>query len=192
MQQERGKRERILEAAQSVFARKGYYLSKIEEIAELAGVGKGTVYEYFASKEELYKEMFKVILNRYTEYVMVEVTPEMTVKEWVRRLLEMHLRYMLENRQHMPTDFGDLGGMDTEILGWMYDMRKKSVERLVPVFQKGIERGELKDIDLELGANLLIGMMRGVTLPLMVEGDCGKPSQVAEAMTEILFHGIAR
>jgi TetR/AcrR family fatty acid metabolism transcriptional regulator len=192
MQQERGKRERILEAAQSVFARKGYYLSKIEEIAELAGVGKGTVYEYFASKEELYKEMFKVILNRYTEYVMVEVTPEMTVKEWVRRLLEMHLRYMLENRQHMPTDFGDLGGMDTEILGWMYDMRKKSVERLVPVFQKGIERGELKDIDPELGANLLIGMMRGVTLPLMVEGDCGKPSQVAEAMTEILFHGIAR
>ncbi len=192
MQQERGKRERILEAAQSVFARKGYYLSKIEEIAELAGVGKGTVYEYFASQEELYKEMFKVILNRYTEYVMVEVTPEMTVKEWVRRLLEMHLRYMLENRQHMPTDFGDLGGMDTEILGWMYDMRKKSVERLVPVFQKGIERGELKDIDPELGANLLIGMMRGVTLPLMVEGDCGKPSQVAEAMTEILFHGIAR
>jgi TetR/AcrR family fatty acid metabolism transcriptional regulator len=192
MQQERGKRERILEAAQSVFARKGYYLSKIEEIAELAGVGKGTVYEYFASKEELYKEMFKVILNRYTEYVMVEVTPEMTVKEWVRRLLEMHLRYMLENRQHMPTDFGDLGGMDTEILGWMYDMRKKSVERLVPVFQKGIERGELKDIDPELGANLLIGMMRGVTLPLMVEGDCGKPSQVAEAMTEILFDGIAR
>ncbi len=192
MQQERGKRERILEAAQSVFARKGYYLSKIEEIAELAGVGKGTVYEYFASKEELYKEMFKVILNRYTEYVMVEVTPEMTVKEWVRRLLEMHLRYMLENRQHMPTDFGDLGGMDTEILGWMYDMRKKSVERLVPVFQKGIERGELKDIDPELGANLLIGMMRGVTLPLMVEGDCGEPSQVAEAMTEILFHGIAR
>ncbi|MGI6514560.1 MAG: TetR/AcrR family transcriptional regulator [Syntrophomonadales bacterium] len=87
MQQERGKRERILEAAQSVFARKGYYLSKIEEIAELAGVGKGTVYEYFASKEELYKEMFKVILNRYTEYVMVEETPEMTVKEWIRHLL---------------------------------------------------------------------------------------------------------
>jgi len=192
MHQERGKRERILEAAQSIFARKGYYQAKIEEIAELAGVGKGTVYEYFASKEELYKEMFKVILNRYTEYVMLDETPKMTVKEWVRRLLEMHLRYMLENRQHMPTDFGDLGGMDTEILGWMYDMRKKSVERLVPVFQKGIERGELKDIDPELGANLLIGMMRGVTLPLMVEGDCGKPSQVAEAMTEILFHGIAR
>lgn len=192
MQQERGKRERILEAAQSVFARKGYYLSKIEEIAELAGVGKGTVYEYFASKEELYKEMFKLILNRYTEYVMVEETPEMTAKEWIRHLLEMHLRYMLENRQHMPTDFGDLGGMDMEILGWMYDMRKRSIERLISVFQKGIDRGELKGMDPELGANLLVGMMRGVTLPLMVEGDCGKPSQVAEAMTEILFHGIAR
>jgi len=192
VQQERGKRERILEAAQTVFARKGYYQAKIEEIAELAGVGKGTVYEYFVSKEELYKEMFKVILNRYTEYVMVEATPEMTTKEWIRHLLEMHLRYMLENRQHMPTNFGDLGGMDTEILEWMYDMRKRSVNRLVPVFQKGIDRGELKGMDPELGANLLIGMMRGVTLPLMVEGTYGEPSQVAEAMTEILFHGIAR
>ena len=192
MQQERGKRERILEAAQSVFARKGYYLSKIEEIAELAGVGKGTVYEYFASKEELYKEMFKLILNRYTEYVMVEETPEMTAKEWIRHLLEMHLRYMLENRQHMPTDFGDLGGMDMEILGWMYDMRKVNIDRLKAIFEAGIARGELKDIDPELAANLLIGLMRGITVPLLIEDIYGDPAQVAAEITDVLFHGMTR
>lgn len=192
MQQERGKRERILEAAQSVFARKGYYLSKIEEIAELAEVGKGTVYEYFTSKQELYKEMFRVILSQYMAYVTMEDTAGITVKEWINHLLEMHLKYMMENRKHMPTNFGDMDGLDEEILGWMYDMRKRSIERLISVFQKGIDRGELKGMDPELGANLLVGMMRGVTLPLMVEGACGEPSQVAEAMTEILFDGIAR
>ena len=155
-------------------------------------MGKGTVYEYFTSKQELYKEMFRVILSQYMAYVTMEDTAGITVKEWVNHLLEMHLKYMMENRKHMPTDFGDLGGMDMEILGWMYDMRKRSIERLISVFQKGIDRGELKGMDPELGANLLVGMMRGVTLPLMVEGACGEPSQVAEAMTEILFDGIAR
>lgn len=192
MQQERGKRERILEAAQSVFARKGYYQAKIEEIADLAEVGKGTVYEYFASKQELYKEMFKMILGQYRAYVTMEDTAGITVKEWINHLLEMHLKYMLENRQHMPTNFGDMGGMDEEILSWMYDMRKESINRLTAVFQEGIDRGELKDIDPELGANLLTGMMRGITVPLLMEDTYDDPAQVATVVTDILFHGMSR
>lgn len=192
MQQERGKRERILEAAQVVFARKGYYLAKIEEIAELAEVGKGTVYEYFTSKQELYKEMFKVILSQYTARVAVKDAAGITAKEWIRYLLEMHLQYMMENRQHLPTNFGDMGGFDEEILGWMYDLRKESIKRLTGIFQEGIARGELKDMDPELAANLLAGMMRGITIPLMMEGAYGDPSQVADQVTDVLFHGMAR
>jgi len=192
VQQERGKRERILEAAQSVFARKGYYQAKIEEIADLAEVGKGTVYEYFTSKQELYKEMFKMILGQYRAYVMAEDAAAMTIEDQLRYLLEMHLRYMMENRQHMPTNFGDMGGMDEEILSWMYDMRKESINRLTAVFQEGIDRGELKDIDPELGANLLTGMMRGITVPLLMEDTYDDPAQVATVVTDILFHGMSR
>ena len=51
------KRLRIIEAAVIVFSRKGFHRAKVEEIAEVAGVGKGTVYEYFKSKKELFLEM---------------------------------------------------------------------------------------------------------------------------------------
>jgi TetR/AcrR family fatty acid metabolism transcriptional regulator len=192
MQQERGKRERILEAAQSIFARKGYYQAKIEEIAELAGVGKGTVYEYFTSKQELYKEMFRVILSQYMAYVTMEDTAGITVKEWINHLLEMHLKYMMENRKHMPTNFGDMDGLDEEILGWMYDLRKVNIDRLKAIFEAGIARGELKDIDPELAANLLIGLMRGITVPLLIEDIYGDPAQVAAEITDVLFHGMTR
>jgi AcrR family transcriptional regulator len=55
------KRLRLVEAACAVFAEKGYASTRVAEIAERAGVGKGTVYEYFSSKEELLFAVFESI-----------------------------------------------------------------------------------------------------------------------------------
>ena len=50
----RSKRELILEAAYEVFSRKGYHRATIDEIIALADTGKGTVYNYFVNKEQLF------------------------------------------------------------------------------------------------------------------------------------------
>ncbi len=48
------KRREILQAAMKVFARDGYHRARIEAVAEEAKIGKGTVYEYFRSKTDLF------------------------------------------------------------------------------------------------------------------------------------------
>src|SRR5262245_53773499 len=53
-----GKRELILRAAMRVFARNGYFNSKVADIARAAGVADGTVYLYFKSKEEILHSIF--------------------------------------------------------------------------------------------------------------------------------------
>ncbi len=53
------KRAMIIEAAARVFAQKGFSGTAMAEIADLAGVGKGTIYEYFDSKEELFFAVFE-------------------------------------------------------------------------------------------------------------------------------------
>lgn len=53
------KKERILEAAAQVFAMRGYSGTLVADIAVQAGVGKGTVYEYFDSKEDLFFAVFE-------------------------------------------------------------------------------------------------------------------------------------
>jgi len=53
------KRNQIIEAAAQVFAKKGYSGAVIADIALEAGIGKGTVYEYFASKEDLFFAVFE-------------------------------------------------------------------------------------------------------------------------------------
>jgi AcrR family transcriptional regulator len=48
------KHDAILDAARTVFSREGYAASSVDDVAAQAGIGKGTVYLYFKSKEELY------------------------------------------------------------------------------------------------------------------------------------------
>ncbi len=52
------KRDRILASAVRVFAKSGYHATKIQDVANEAGICKGTVYEYFASNDELFLAMY--------------------------------------------------------------------------------------------------------------------------------------
>ncbi len=53
------KKQLIIETAASEFARKGFYGTVMGDIAKLAGIGKGTIYEYFSSKEDLFFSVFE-------------------------------------------------------------------------------------------------------------------------------------
>ena len=57
------KRSQIIAAATAVFARKGYSRCRIIEVAEAAGIGKGTIYEYFRSKEDLFFAVFEQLMQ---------------------------------------------------------------------------------------------------------------------------------
>lgn len=57
------RRKAILDAAGQIFARKGYANARIIEVAEAASVGKGTIYEYFRSKEDLFFAVFEATMQ---------------------------------------------------------------------------------------------------------------------------------
>jgi AcrR family transcriptional regulator len=59
------KRHQLLQAAAAVFARKGYHAARIADIARAAGVAKGTVYEYFPTKEELFYALLDEWLGEF-------------------------------------------------------------------------------------------------------------------------------
>ena len=61
------RRKDIIDAALEVFGTYGFHKAKMGEIAERAGIGKGTIYEYFSSKKDLFEEMLKSIVDIYFE-----------------------------------------------------------------------------------------------------------------------------
>lgn len=184
------KRMRIIAAALNVFSRKGYHTAKVEEIAEMAGVGKGTVYEYFPSKLNLFQETYMTVMHRYAGRLMDDTGGFESVRDRIRHMLELHLKFIMENRDLTLVTFYDLNGLDEEILDWMHEMRRIKIEQMKGIYLEGIQRGELRQTDPELAANIMAGIMQGMVGPILVENYVCDPGEWALQATDILFSGL--
>ena len=85
------KSRRILRAAITVFARKGYHSSKVGEIAAEAGVAYGLVYHYFGSKEQLLETIFRRTWANMLEQVEEVERSEATLREQIRAIARIVL-----------------------------------------------------------------------------------------------------
>jgi len=85
------KHEAILRAAITVFAEKGYFNSKVADIASEAGVADGTVYLYFKSKEEILHSIFNRAMEKFIDEGTKELSNIKDVTKRLARIAELHL-----------------------------------------------------------------------------------------------------
>ncbi|MGE0431867.1 MAG: TetR/AcrR family transcriptional regulator, partial [Planctomycetota bacterium] len=80
------KRQRILTAALDVFRRGGFRDANVSDIALVAGVGKGTIYEYYKSKDDLFLDVCRMMVGTATESAL---RPEVMALPPALRLMAM-------------------------------------------------------------------------------------------------------
>src|SRR5579884_4025689 len=85
------KRERILNAAVRVFAKKGFHAARVSEVAKAAGVADGTIYLYFKSKDELLVSLFEDRVERLLAYMREELPKLDDAASRLRRVIELQL-----------------------------------------------------------------------------------------------------
>ena len=93
---EKDKHSRIIEAAIRIFAQKGYFHSKISDVAQAAGVAEGTIYLYFKSKEDLLISIFEHSMDQFIQKGREEVSQGKTPEEKLRRFVSLHLGLVQE------------------------------------------------------------------------------------------------
>jgi len=93
------KRERILDAAESVFAQRGFYNARVAEIAREAGVADGTIYLYFKSKDELLYSLFESRMERVIQTLAAAVASAEGPVEQVRAFIAAHLSLIADKPQ---------------------------------------------------------------------------------------------
>lgn len=151
------RREEIILAAMNVFLRNGFDRSKMEAIAAEAGIGKGTIYGYFSSKEELFEKMICYNLDRYKKELSNIVTSQQSFSEKLKRLLEHHANFLNQNVDvfHIINNGKMLSHSMRERLIKEQDSFLKSLEKIL---KKGIENEEIReDIDHEVTLLCIIG-----------------------------------
>lgn len=190
MEIKKGKRELILEAAINVFSTKGYHNTRMEEIATQAGVGKGTIYEYFSSKLHLFQEMMEESVRFYTKKLINFDSESIPFAEKIFLLLEGHIQFCKEYKELTRIVFWDTEIFDEELKEWAYIMRKEKESHMCEVVQKGIDAGEIKTIDPRIVTYFIAGVLGYLWAPITLEDWDVDATELAREITDVIMNGI--
>lgn len=156
------KRQLILDAALSVFLQNGYEKTKIIDIAQKAGIGKGTVYEYFDSKETL----FQCLLNSYCQYY--KETLQTTLSQMEGQSPQEKLMAILDIEHRLQKNVGlkSMSPLQFQMEFSHFPGLQQAVSHMIvfkfntlrDILSDGIDAGELRNINTALAAVMLMGV----------------------------------
>ena len=191
MEVKKGKRELIIEAAVRVFSTKGYHNTRMEEIALEAGVGKGTIYEYFSSKLHLFQEMMEESVRIYSQKLISFESESISFAERIFLLLEGHIQFCKENKELTRIVFWDTEIFDEELKEWALIIRREKEGLMNEAVQKAIDDGELKEINPRLITLLIGGVLGSLWAPITLEDWDVDAGELAQQITDVIMQGIA-
>lgn len=144
-------RRNILDAAERVFAQKGLSGARVDEIAAEAGANKRMLYEYYGSKEELYKTVLETVYGRLgaCEAFLTAHTDELDVVEAIRSLVPAYFSFLKANQSYvrmvMWENINEARYFDERGLDGVRDPIKRAMR---DILRRGKEEGRFRrDID---------------------------------------------
>jgi AcrR family transcriptional regulator len=147
-------RQRVLDAAEAVFAQYGYHDASIVKITEAAGVGQGTFYLYFGSKKDVFDELVRD-LNRRVRHAMKEASSQGKARLEAEELgFRAYFRFTAEHpalyRIIRQAEF-----VSPEMLRYHYERLSSGY---VEALRTAVANGEIAELDPEVAAYALMGM----------------------------------
>ena len=175
------KRERILAAATAVFAERDFHQVLVSEVASRAGVGKGTVYLYFPTKDHLHRGALEASLERVAAEVEGAAAADAPTGEVLRQIVAVILRFFWR-RQHLLT------------LVQRYEQRygrraRGRRQRVLRAVEQMLARHRLGGSGhaRHLAAAFLLGLARTA---IVEHGPEDRPDAVGARIVDLYLHGI--
>lgn len=181
------RRGRLLDAAARVFSRHPYGQASMDEIAHEAGVGKPTLYRYFPGKDALFAAVFIEALDELEARLDAVLGREDGVEA---RLVGLVAAILPIFRDHLvPLRLLDEAGAsaDQSRRRIFRDRKARIGGRIAAALREGVSRGELREVDPDRTAELMIGMIWSAA----GRPGGGTDEEVAHDVTDIWLRGLA-
>ena len=188
----RARREQIVEAATRVFAEKGFSRATTREVARVAGISEGTIYNYFEDKDAL----LTAILDKLNETERRAGDFEEGMATDFRGFLEEYLRRRMasiwENREVFRIVLSEM--LVNAELRELYLRRVVAPTMRIAEenFRSRMERGEVRETDAPLATRSVAGAVLGVlVLGLLGDEEVGsRPDEAADVLARLLLDGL--
>lgn len=195
---ERQRQERaklILETAASVFAEKGYYEASMDEIANQVGVAKGTLYQHFASKEDLVFALFARQMEEIQQIVEQITASKLSARAKLEAILLRIYQGFIRRNAHLMWSLYDSIDIRKGILEERLHIREH-MNRLLPaiegIFVDGKASGEF-DADISTAVMLItfLSLLSPRGYELLMARELLSPEELVRQVGRTFFQGIS-
>jgi len=153
------KRKDIALSSIDLLLEKGIKKLTVSEVAQTAGVSKGSIYDYFESKEDIVFEIIRNDIANYQENLYAQITPNITTREKIFLLFDFLLNDndMFDKHQNIYKEYIsiNLGSKNDNMCSFNQECSKFFRLTIENLIKEGIEKGEIIEDSLKLISGLL-------------------------------------
>jgi len=183
----------ILEMAQELFATWGYKDTSFGDIAAAANIGRTTLYDYFADKDDLLASLVEETLPPTIKAMVEKVPQDLHPTERLRRLMATTVEFVA-----LEPTLGQLLHREVPKLSESAQQRVANAHQalareFVDAYRAGVEAGALKQLPPVLAGRFLNDMIMSAA-QLLIDSDPPEEdlSSVTDAMSDLIFNGLTR
>jgi len=185
------KPQQIIDAAVRVFARSGFYNSRVSDIAREAGIASGTIYLYFKTKDEILVTLFREKMAAFVAALRTEIARERDPEAKIRRLVRLHFEVL-----EASPDMAEV--VQVELRQGQKFFRGASAHEISAYFdligsilREGVAGGVFRrDLPVKVATKMLFGAMDQVTTSWVLGKRGYRLADAAEPVANIFLKGV--
>ena len=189
---DRDKPQQIIDAAVRVFARNGYYNSRVSDIAREAGIASGTIYLYFKTKDEILVSLFREKMAQFVAYARSEIAGELDALAKIRRLVALHFKVLEDNPELAEVIQIELRQGQKFFRGASAHEVSAYFDLIQSVLEDGVEAGLIRDgVPTKIATKMLFGAMDQMATSWVLGKRAYRLGDTADAVATIFLKGVA-
>ena len=181
------RRHEIFNVAVNLFVEKGFTETSMREIAEAAGIGKSTLYDYFPSKDEILITYIIEEVGYSTSRAKEIIALEVSAGERLRRIMHRHVEYMLSNKSQFLRITFEAQRLSFENQMRIQKHRHAYQDMLCELVQEGIQVGEFRTVNPLMAVR---GMLSLLTAFIYTSRPTGSPDEMMQDTLDLFFKGL--
>ncbi|MGY5879876.1 MAG: TetR/AcrR family transcriptional regulator [Candidatus Thorarchaeota archaeon] len=183
-------RQKIIEAGTKVFIQRGYYKTKMDDIAEAMGVSKGAIYQYFKSKEQLFSDVIEFMMTFRKDEIMSIILSDNPMRIASAEFFSTKIERALETRSIGLDLFLEAGRNET-LRVKMAEMYEKSYQEFVGHIEDLKNQGIVKrDADVSIVWRGMVALRDGLISSVLSGADVSMATKTWEKVTTILLREV--
>ena len=185
------KHHQIIEAAVRVFARNGYYNSRVSDIAREAGVASGTIYLYFKTKDAILVALFREKMAAWVAHVRAEIAGEPNAVAKIFRLVALHFGVLENDPALAEVVQVELRQGHKFFRGASAHEVSAYFELIASILEEGQVAGAIRrDLPVKVATKVLFGAMDQVATSWVLGKRKYRLSDAADAVAAVFLKGV--